>query len=424
MIRIGARDVSPRDCEQCKRPFVPAKGSAGRFCSRQCSGANRTANLPKVSCDQCGKTIEHRVVRSEGYKNFFCSRQCRGKFSTANRKTLEERFWKHVTKSDEPDGCWLWTAFLDDKGYGRITHRIDGVMVMHIAPRLSWELHNGPIPDGLWVLHDCPTGDNPACCNPDHLFLGDALDNLRDCAAKGRTARGERSGSAKLTDQQVTEMRSRFAAGEQNYSALAREYGISSSQARAIIRRECWTHTEEAQEGVNAPEIGAPDTVTPMLPPPARKAHAVAERFWRKVRKTESCWFWTDSLDANGYGRISVGGRKGRPELAHRISYEINVGPIPGGMGVLHSCDTPSCVRPDHLSLGTQLDNMADCARKGRNTRGEKAATAKVTEEQVVEMRRRFADGERNFNAIGKEYGISGTAANDIINRRRWKHIP
>ena len=86
------------------------------------------------------------------------------------------------------------------------------------------------------------------------------------------------------------------------------------------------------------------------------KLPMTVERFWSKVNKTESCWLWMASTVWNGYGRFRVGSTLQR---AHRISWELYNGPIPDGLSILHSCDTPACVRPDHLFLGTQEDNPA-----------------------------------------------------------------
>lgn len=90
------------------------------------------------------------------------------------------------------------------------------------------------------------------------------------------------------------------------------------------------------------------------------------ERFWAKVTKGDGCWLWTGHRLKHGYGVISVGGRKGRPELAHRVAWVLTNGAISGDQAVLHRCDNPPCVRPDHLFLGSQADNMIDMRTKGR----------------------------------------------------------
>lgn len=95
-----------------------------------------------------------------------------------------------------------------------------------------------------------------------------------------------------------------------------------------------------------------------------RPQTSLAERFWEKVVKSEGCWEWSGARSKHGrYGIINVGGRSTK---AHRVSWELNRGPIPPGAKVLHHCDNPPCVRPDHLFIGTQADNLADGRRKGR----------------------------------------------------------
>lgn len=140
-------------------------------------------------------------------------------------------------------------------------------------------------------------------------------------------------------------------------------------------------------------------------------------RFWKKVNRTndiENCWLWTAGKNEKGYGSIGWGeGIK----AAHRVSWEINCGEIPKGMHVLHKCDNPSCVNPHHLFLGTNADNVADKVRKGRtcDNHGERNPNLKLTDRQVSEIRQRYANGETNQSALGREYGISQTHIGRII---------
>ncbi len=141
-----------------------------------------------------------------------------------------EKFMSKVSK--EADGCWLWMGARGDSGYGSF-HGVKGTTAAH---RASYILFVGHIPKGNLVCHRC---DNPPCVNPNHLFVGTYTDNNRDMAAKGRSACGERNGSAKLSLRQVGEV---FAARKRglSYPALGRKFGISQSHAFRIINRQNW----------------------------------------------------------------------------------------------------------------------------------------------------------------------------------------
>jgi hypothetical protein len=90
-----------------------------------------------------------------------------------------------------------------------------------------------------------------------------------------------------------------------------------------------------------------------------------ADRFWRQVFKTKTCWFWIGAVSKNGYGAFIEG--RGNVRTAHRVAYELAIGPIPTGQLVRHSCDTPLCMNPLHLLLGTDADNGRDRTERGHD---------------------------------------------------------
>ena len=99
----------------------------------------------------------------------------------------------------------------------------------------------------------------------------------------------------------------------------------------------------------------------------ARARTPLRDRFWPFVTLGQRCWPWTGSVNGAGYGQIhGEGGKYARPLLAHRVSWEMHYGSIPAGLSVLHACDEPACVRPEHLMLGTRQANNIDAGRKGR----------------------------------------------------------
>ena len=135
----------------------------------------------------------------------------------------------------EPNsGCLLWTLAYYPNGYGHASYR--GLETC--AHRVSWQLHCGPIADGLHVCHKC---DNRACVNPDHLFLGTPQDNAADKVAKGRHPRGVMKCNAKLSEDTVRAIRSSELGGRD----LARFYGVTESAIRQIKKRKTWAHVED-----------------------------------------------------------------------------------------------------------------------------------------------------------------------------------
>jgi hypothetical protein len=147
------------------------------------------------------------------------------------------------------------------------------------------------------------------------------------------------------------------------------------------------------------------------------------DRFWRSVVKSDDrgCWTWTGCVHDFGYGRISIGGS---PIAAHRYSWILHFGEIPDGMQVLHKCDNPPCVRPDHLYLGVDQDNANDRVARGRTVRGENRPDSILTASDVVTIRRRYSSGGTSYARIAFDYGVSVACIVGAIKRRTWKHVP
>ncbi len=172
--------------------------------------------------------------------------------------------------------------------------------------------------------------------------------------------------------------------------------------------------------------------------------------FWRKVDKSGECWLWTGSKVGIGYGKTHYEGKYWR---AHRLSWKFTFGEIPDGLCVLHKCDNPACVRPDHLFLGTFDDNNKDMAKKGRSVKGDKNprrlhperypigdehysrtqpdrlargknhGCAKLTDDDVREIYRTYKNKLMNLGQLASQFHVSTFAVHCITTGKTWKHI-
>lgn len=152
--------------------------------------------------------------------------------------TEEERFWSNIDKSGGPDACWPWMGQKGRGGYGKFRVGSDRKLVP--SHRYALIVAGSGIPDGMFALHSC---DNPPCCNPSHLRAGTTADNARDRTERGRRhdTAGEKSPSARLTNEDVREIRARHSAGE-TLGALGVAFGMTSSNIQFIVTRRTWKH--------------------------------------------------------------------------------------------------------------------------------------------------------------------------------------
>jgi hypothetical protein len=164
----------------------------------------------------------------------------------------------------------------------------------------------------------------------------------------------------------------------------------------------------------------------------------LAERWASFVKKTDTCWLWTGYLTGGGYGYISRGGREGASARAHRVSWELHRGEIPPGLMVCHHCDVRACVNPDHLFLGTALDNKRDEIQKGRQAPpevkrhiGVENGRAKLSEEDVRAIRELYASLPRKkyvsrggLTAISRRFGVHPDIVRRVACGGSWRHIP
>ncbi len=285
-------------------------------------------------------------------------------------------FWSRFP-SRLPDDCWLWLSTVNYSGYGIIMINWQRLR----AHRVAWEIARGPIPPGLFVLHQC---DQRRCCNPAHLRLGTQQENLAEMRARGRSNEGG------------------WLTGRRERTAPA-----APRQKRPRERQRTWP----AQDSLVTPE---------------RQVW-----FWTRVNRRSplECWPWRGPTTGD-YGHL-YDASAGRMVRAHRLAWIMTHGALPPHTVILHLCDTPICCNPDHLRAGTQAENLADMRAKGRaregvNNKGlpgTRNPMVKLTEPIVLAIRAACADGGQSQQQIAKRFGVSQMTISLIAQRKTWTHL-
>lgn len=255
------------------------------------------------------------------------------------------RFWAKVDKKpgQGPNGdCWCWTGQTNWDNYGQL--KVKGKT--YRAHRLSYQIENGDT-DGWCVRHKC---NHPPCVRPDHLILGTQQQNMDDRALAQLPWNGTKG-------------------NPQKYATQRRE----RDQRRIRLAQIDWVSVNIA-------------------------------RFWASVEKTDECWLWRGHLGVvpkwgERYGIFTVCAPTKKSYGAHKYAYMITRGIVPKGIVVCHECDNPICVRPDHLFLGTHVDNAQDSLAKGRRPLGAKHWTHK----QPDRAKRIFVENIRKADKFGEK---------------------
>jgi hypothetical protein len=154
------------------------------------------------------------------------------------------------------------------------------------------------------------------------------------------------------------------------------------------------------------------------------------ERLMKNHKKDGDCWIWTGRIHAGGYGFLSYRSKENKSKKtasnAHRVAYKVWKGDVPKELYVLHKCDNRKCINPDHLWLGTHIDNMKDMISKNRQDKrpGEKHHVSIFLNENIYEIRRLWDEGLETQAGLARKYGASLTCIHNIVRRKTWKHLP
>ncbi|MCW6052651.1 HNH endonuclease [Lyngbya sp. CCAP 1446/10] len=285
---------------------------------------------------------------------------------------------------DLETGCINWQGSRLKNGYGR--KWIDGKTVL--VHRLVLESKiAGFLDSGYFACHTC---DNRSCINPAHLVAGSAAENTGQMMGRDRKTPRRKSipGIDKLSIQQLREIQTKYLSGTiKNH--LAREYGVQHETITKIV------------------QTSIPNNFITVSP-----------RFLGEIQDN-GCIIFQGGKDGSGYGRYWKNGKSKsvtRAVLAEKLGYE-----LPTSMDACHTCDTPSCINPEHLWAGTRTQNLLDASQKGRSQgKSHPLSNAKLDWEKVREIRQKLAAGDR-MKDVAEAYGVNPATIHTIKYHLTWK---
>lgn len=296
---------------------------------------------------------------------------------------MAPKFWANVQACDG-NGCTVWVGYVSKAG-----RPIFNFKNKHIsAQRVAWSLAHGEPGKTVPVY---PTCGNPMCVRVEHLAAGKT-------EAMARRAESVRVDLAGRT------------VGK--WTVLSYDTGAQGWLCRCSCGTERVVPARRLKNGLSL-SCGC-------LRLDLLDKRDWTSAFWQSVTKTDGgCWEWSKARSAAGYG-VCRKARYGHG-YAHRAAWHMTRGPIPDRMLVCHRCDNPPCVNPDHLFLGTDADNMRDKGAKGRQPRGSQMPWARLTEQDVSEIKGLF--GTVSNREIAGRYGVSVQAIDSIFYGKNWRHV-
>jgi hypothetical protein len=242
---MGMIDIQ---CAACKNYFSSQWASSWnspspKYCSQKCMSEGFKRRVDNI-CDTCNRKFVTRASEKRKYCRLKCFKRPESFPNRKNRPpfwalaTEEEKMIRYKKMFEEKvirkEGCWGWKSFVTSSGYGSLGSRKNLVN----AHRISWIIHNGSIPDNLWVLHKC---NNPICTNPDHLYIGTPKDNTRDMILSGRAVYNQQSSkNAKLTLDQAKEIKLLLATTELSQYEIAKKFNVGRGTVQDIKRNKMW----------------------------------------------------------------------------------------------------------------------------------------------------------------------------------------